>query len=137
MVEKVIRLSVIVPFFKVKRYAAENVTSLVHNAHQGIKFVLVDDGSTDATSSIVAGAGERLPVALGGRLVSQGSLRKPIPLFQACRLTRLRLPDSLPAPPPPSGKSTLRRRFPTAGTPGSSDTGADGCWAPGSRLMRL
>jgi glycosyltransferase involved in cell wall biosynthesis len=83
MVEKVIRLSVIVPFFKVKRFAAENLTSLVHNAAPGIEFVLVDDGSTDATSSIVAGAGERLPVALGGRLVSQGSLPKPIPLFSS------------------------------------------------------
>jgi glycosyltransferase involved in cell wall biosynthesis len=61
MVEKVIRLSVIVPFFDVERYAAENLTSLAHNAARSIEFVLVDDGSTDATSSIVADAGERLP----------------------------------------------------------------------------
>ena len=45
MVEKVIRLSVIVPFFNVERYAAENLTSLAQNAAPGIEFVLVDDGS--------------------------------------------------------------------------------------------
>ncbi len=66
MVEKVIRLSVIVPFFNVERYAVENLISLAHNAARGIEFVLVDDGSTDATSSIVADAGERLP---GGYLL--------------------------------------------------------------------
>jgi glycosyltransferase involved in cell wall biosynthesis len=63
MVEKVIRLSVIVPFFNVERYAAENLTSLAQNAALGIEFVLVDDGSTDATSSIVAERALRLPQA--------------------------------------------------------------------------
>jgi glycosyltransferase involved in cell wall biosynthesis len=63
MVEKVIRLSVIIPFFNVERYAAENLTSLAQNAAPGIEFVLVDDGSTDATSSIVAEGAERLPDA--------------------------------------------------------------------------
>lgn len=63
MVEKVIMLSVIVPFFNVERYAAENLRSLARNAAPGIEFVLVDDGSTDATSSILADAAERLPDA--------------------------------------------------------------------------
>lgn len=63
----VIRLSVIVPFFNVERYAAENLRSLAHNAAADIEFVLVDDGSTDATASIVADGAERLP---GGNLVS-------------------------------------------------------------------
>jgi hypothetical protein len=34
MVEKVIRLSVIVPFFNVERYAAENLKSLSTTPHQ-------------------------------------------------------------------------------------------------------
>ena len=61
-----IRLSVIVPFFNVEQYVAENLTSLAHNAAADIEFVLVDDGSTDATSSILARGAERLP---GGNLV--------------------------------------------------------------------
>ena len=58
-----IRLSVIVPFFNVERYAAENLASLAQNAAPGVEFVLVDDGSTDATSTIVAAGAERLPQA--------------------------------------------------------------------------
>ena len=61
-----IRLSVIVPFFNVERYAAENLTSLSHNAAADIEFVLVDDGSTDDTSSILAEGAQQLP---GGNLV--------------------------------------------------------------------
>jgi len=56
-------LSVIVPFFNVERYAAENLKSLARNAALGIEFVLVDDGSTDATSSILADAAAGLPGA--------------------------------------------------------------------------
>jgi len=63
MVEKVIRLSVVVPFFNVERYAAENLVSLAKNAAPGIEFVLVDDGSTDATSSIIAEGVEHVPGA--------------------------------------------------------------------------
>lgn len=62
-----IRLSVIVPFFNVERYVAENLISLAHNAATDIEFVLVDDGSTDATSSLVAEGVGRLP---GGNLIS-------------------------------------------------------------------
>jgi glycosyltransferase involved in cell wall biosynthesis len=61
IVERVIRLSVIVPFFNVERYAAENLTSLAQNSAPGIEFVLVDDGSSDATFSIVAEAAQQLP----------------------------------------------------------------------------
>jgi glycosyltransferase involved in cell wall biosynthesis len=56
----VLRLSVIVPFYNVQRFAAENLRSLSANADPGIEFVLVDDGSTDATWSIVTTAAERL-----------------------------------------------------------------------------
>ena len=63
MVEKVIRLSVIVPFFNVERYAAETLTSLARNAAPGIEFVVVDDGSSDATVSIITDGAQRLPGA--------------------------------------------------------------------------
>jgi glycosyltransferase involved in cell wall biosynthesis len=56
-------LSVIVPFFNVERYAAENLMSLAQNAAAGTEFVLVDDASTDATALIVAQGAERLPRA--------------------------------------------------------------------------
>ena len=56
-------MSVIVPFFNVERYAAENLASLAQNAAPGVEFVLVDDGSTDATSTIVGAGAERLPQA--------------------------------------------------------------------------
>ncbi len=69
MVEKVIRLSVIVPFFNVERYAAENLASLARNAAPGIEFVLVDDASTDATLSIITEGAQRLP---GAQLVRLG-----------------------------------------------------------------
>lgn len=58
-----IRLSVVVPFFNVENYAAENLNSLANNAAADIEFVLVDDGSTDATSAIIAQGAERLPGA--------------------------------------------------------------------------
>jgi glycosyltransferase involved in cell wall biosynthesis len=60
MVEQVIRLSVIVPYFNVAGYAAENLRSLAQNAAPGTEFILVDDGSTDATSVIIADGAERL-----------------------------------------------------------------------------
>jgi glycosyltransferase involved in cell wall biosynthesis len=65
-----IRLSVIVPFFNVERYVAENLQSLARNAAPDIEFVLVDDGSTDATSSLLAAAVGRLP---GANLISLAS----------------------------------------------------------------
>jgi glycosyltransferase involved in cell wall biosynthesis len=54
VVDEVIMLSVIVPFFNVEQYAAKNLRSLARNAATGIEFVLVDDGSTDATSACQA-----------------------------------------------------------------------------------
>ena len=62
-----IRLSVIVPFYNVQRFAAETLHSLAANAASGIEFVLVDDASTDATRAIVTTAAERLP---GAKLIA-------------------------------------------------------------------
>jgi glycosyltransferase involved in cell wall biosynthesis len=70
----VIRLSVIVPFFNVERYVAENLRSLAHNGAADIEFVLVDDGSTDATSSLVAEGMERLTGANLVRLTRNSGL---------------------------------------------------------------
>jgi glycosyltransferase involved in cell wall biosynthesis len=70
----VIRLSVIVPFFNVERYVAENLRSLAHNAAADIEFVLIDDGSTDATSSIVAEGAGRLPGSILIRLPKNSGL---------------------------------------------------------------
>lgn len=49
-----IRLSVVVPFFNVQDYAGAALRSLQTNADPEIEFVLVDDGSTDATPQILA-----------------------------------------------------------------------------------
>ena len=104
MVEKVIRLSVIVPFFNVERYAAENLASLAQNAAPGIEFVLVDDASTDATSSIIAERAELLPEAQLIRLKrNSGAIGRPQcgpvgcarPLSELSRRRRCRCPRPL------------------------------------------
>lgn len=58
-----IRLSVIVPFYNVERFAPETLRSLRANAAPDIEFVLVDDASTDATQALITAAAERLPRA--------------------------------------------------------------------------
>jgi glycosyltransferase involved in cell wall biosynthesis len=74
MVEKVVSLSVVVPFFNVERYAAENLASLAQNAASDTEFILVDDGSTDATSSILTDGAEQLPGAQLVRLSRNSGL---------------------------------------------------------------
>ncbi|HEY5821480.1 MAG TPA: glycosyltransferase family 2 protein [Propionibacteriaceae bacterium] len=61
-------MSVIVPFYNVESYAAQTLRSLAVNAAPGIEFVLVDDGSSDATPAILAEAVDHLP---GATLVTQ------------------------------------------------------------------
>ena len=58
-----IRLSVIVPFYNVERFAPETLRSLRVNAAPDIEFVLVDDASTDGTQALLAAGAERLPGA--------------------------------------------------------------------------
>ena len=57
------RLSVIVPFYDVAPYVTQTLRSLSRNVFDGVEFLLVDDGSTDATAEILAGAAARLPGA--------------------------------------------------------------------------
>lgn len=59
-------LSVIVPFHDVGPYAAQTLHSLTGSARPGIEFVLVDDASTDETTTILRAGADRLP---GARLI--------------------------------------------------------------------
>jgi glycosyltransferase involved in cell wall biosynthesis len=63
----VTKLSVVVPYYNVRRYLEENLSSLAQNASPEIEFVLVDDGSTDDTGARLAEAADELR---GSTLVS-------------------------------------------------------------------
>lgn len=52
-VPRVVKLSVIVPFFNVQSYAPETLRSLRANARGDFEFILVDDASTDETPEIL------------------------------------------------------------------------------------
>lgn len=55
-VGRVVKLSVIVPFYNVQSYAPETLRSLCANARGDIEFILVDDCSSDGTPEILADA---------------------------------------------------------------------------------
>jgi hypothetical protein len=63
----VTRLSVIVPCYNVAPFLTTTLASLHRNAAPDVEFVLVDDGSTDGTSDLLAAEVDRLP---GARLVT-------------------------------------------------------------------
>lgn len=56
-----IKLSVVVPVRDVELYISDALTSLIRNAHRDFEFIVVDDGSTDATGQIVEDFREDLP----------------------------------------------------------------------------
>ncbi|MEV4801556.1 glycosyltransferase family 2 protein [Nonomuraea sp. NPDC049421] len=56
-----ITLSVVVPVRDGERFIADALTSLCRNAAPGFEFIVVDDGSVDATADIVAGFAGDLP----------------------------------------------------------------------------
>ncbi|MET8868887.1 glycosyltransferase family 2 protein [Nonomuraea sp. NPDC004580] len=56
-----ITLSVVVPVRDGERFIADALTSLCRNAAPGFEFIVVDDGSADATADIVAGFADDLP----------------------------------------------------------------------------
>ncbi|MEU9432824.1 glycosyltransferase family 2 protein [Streptomyces sp. NPDC048252] len=68
------KLSVIVPFYNVKQYAPDTLTSLRSNAREDFEFILVDDCSTDATSEILTRAERELPGAVLVRHEKNGGL---------------------------------------------------------------
>lgn len=63
-VTRVVKLSVIVPFYNVQQYAPDTVRSLAANARSDIEFLLVDDCSSDETPDILARAEREIPGAV-------------------------------------------------------------------------
>ncbi|WEH40016.1 glycosyltransferase [Streptomyces sp. NBC_01218] len=59
-----VKLSVILPFFNVQRYAPEALKSLRANARDDFEFILVDDCSSDGTREILERAAQDLPGAV-------------------------------------------------------------------------
>lgn len=60
----VVKLSVVVPFFNVQRYAPDALRSLRANARDDFEFLLVDDCSTDGTPEILRRAVREVPGAV-------------------------------------------------------------------------
>lgn len=63
---RVVKLSVIVPFYNVQTYAPDTLRSLQANAREDFEFLLVDDCSTDGTPEILERAEREVP---GARLI--------------------------------------------------------------------
>lgn len=63
-VGRVVKLSVIVPFYNVQHYAADTLKSLRANAGGDVEFILVDDCSQDETPRILQRAADDLPGAV-------------------------------------------------------------------------
>ncbi len=60
---RVVKLSVIVPFYNVQTYAPDTLRSLRANARDDFEFLLVDDRSTDGTAEILQRARKDIPGA--------------------------------------------------------------------------
>jgi glycosyltransferase involved in cell wall biosynthesis len=71
---RVVKLSVIVPFYNVQQYAPDTLKSLRANARDDFEFVLVDDCSRDETPDILARAERELPGAVYVRHDRNGGL---------------------------------------------------------------
>ncbi|MFF0791935.1 glycosyltransferase family 2 protein [Streptomyces spiralis] len=69
-----VKLSVIVPFYNVQKYAPDTLRSLRANAREDFEFVLVDDCSRDETPDILAHAERELPGAIHVRHERNGGL---------------------------------------------------------------
>lgn len=69
---RVVKLSVIMPFFNVQTYAPDALRSLRNNAREDFEFILVDDCSTDGTREILERAARDLPGAVHIRREESG-----------------------------------------------------------------
>ncbi|GAA3898466.1 glycosyltransferase family 2 protein [Streptomyces gulbargensis] len=63
-VGRVVKLSVVVPFFNVQTYAPDTLASLRANAREDFEFLLVDDCSSDGTPELLERAARELPGAV-------------------------------------------------------------------------
>lgn len=61
---RVVKLSVIVPFYNVRAYAPDTLRSLRANARDDFEFIFVDDCSTDGTLEILQRAEREIPGAV-------------------------------------------------------------------------
>lgn len=73
-VDRVVKLSVIVPFYNVQQYASDTLKSLRANARDDFEFILVDDCSRDETPEILARAERELPGSVYVRHERNGGL---------------------------------------------------------------
>lgn len=71
---RVVKLSVIVPFYNVQTYAPDTLSSLLANARDDFEFILVDDCSTDGTADILHRAQEDIPGVVVRRHEQNGGL---------------------------------------------------------------
>lgn len=47
------KISIIVPFYNIKRYIKENIDSITQQSYSNLEIIYVDDGSTDSTLEII------------------------------------------------------------------------------------
>lgn len=73
-VTRVVKLSVVVPFFNVQTYAPDTLRSLRANAREDFEFILVDDCSSDGTPELLERAARELPGAVVLRHEQNGGL---------------------------------------------------------------
>ena len=59
-------ISVIIPTYNCARFLAESLDSVFAQSFRDIEVIVVDDGSTDGTSAVLAGYAGRLTVVAGG-----------------------------------------------------------------------
>lgn len=71
---RVVKLSVIVPFFNVQAYAPDTLRSLRANTREDFEFLLVDDCSTDGTPLLLRRAADGIPGAVALRHEVNGGL---------------------------------------------------------------
>lgn len=71
---RVVKLSVIVPFYNVQTYAPDTLRSLRANAREDFEFILVDDCSTDGTADMLRRAQEEIPGVVVRRHQQNGGL---------------------------------------------------------------
>ena len=56
------RLSVCIPAYQAERYVREAIESVLADVQDDAEIILVDDGSTDATSAVAASYGPRIRI---------------------------------------------------------------------------